>query len=334
MESIVRDVLQQDPIILKQKDVLEIRKIKLEHATKEKVPKYSTTLFDQAPMDGYNQKDILFKMMRESKSYEKHPKHKALYDAFVQSLLVDENDMDRSVVEPPTQKRRRHDDEGQDPPPDFEKEQKKRRRKDVEPPKKSSTSKESSKGKTPPKTSKTGKSITAEESVVEPVHKATMDVEEPIQDDVVNDANQPQDKNVDDGPEQTWFNDMVNVEKDSLTFDELMATPIDFTKFAMNCLKLKKITKTNPEGDRCPYDLSKPLPLQGSSGHLTIHVDFFLNNDLEYLKIENSKRKYTASIAKIKVVKYKLKFDEEMIPKLWSPVKVAYDRNAKLGISH
>ncbi|GJV01023.1 hypothetical protein Tco_1330293 [Tanacetum coccineum] len=129
---------------------------------------------------------------RESKLYDKHPKHKALYDALVQSLLVDEDDMDKGVDEPPTQKRRRHDDEGQDPPRDFEKEQKKRRRKDVHLTKKSSTSKELSKGKSPPKSSKTSKSVTAEESVREPVHKATIDVEELIWDDVVNDADQPQ----------------------------------------------------------------------------------------------------------------------------------------------
>nr|GEX60399.1 hypothetical protein [Tanacetum cinerariifolium] len=56
------------------------------------------------------------------------------------------------------------------------------------------------------------------------------------------------DKNVNDGPEQTWFNDLVNAEKDSLTFDELMATPIDFTKFAMNHLKLDNITKADLVG--------------------------------------------------------------------------------------
>ncbi|GJT91359.1 hypothetical protein Tco_1080204 [Tanacetum coccineum] len=181
-----------------------------------------------------------------------------------------------------------------------------------------------------------------------------------------------QDKNVDDELEQTWFNDLVNVEKDSLTFDELMATPIDFTKFAMNHLKLDKITKanlvraiykllkgackssiklehnmdqcynaltdqldwTNPEHDRGPYDLSKPLPLQGSLCHLTIHVNFFFNNDLKYLKTKNSERKYTTLITKTKAVKYELEFVEDMIPKLWSPVKVAYDKNAKLGILH
>ncbi|GKA44166.1 hypothetical protein Tco_0736890 [Tanacetum coccineum] len=121
--------------------------------------------------------------------------------------------------------------------------------------------------------------------------------EEPVHNDANGKNDQPVmlkrfNLNVDDGPEQTWFNDLVNAEKDPLTFDDLMATPIDFTKFAMNRLKKDKITKAdlvgpvykllkgtcrssieleynmeqcylalsdqldwaNPEGDRCPYD--------------------------------------------------------------------------------
>ncbi|GJX91614.1 hypothetical protein Tco_0344940 [Tanacetum coccineum] len=58
MESMVRDVLQKDPINLKQhdlqKDVSEIRKIKFEHANKQKLPKYSATPFDLLSMDEYN----------------------------------------------------------------------------------------------------------------------------------------------------------------------------------------------------------------------------------------------------------------------------------------
>ncbi|GJR02591.1 hypothetical protein Tco_0525575 [Tanacetum coccineum] len=149
------------------------------------------------------------------------------------------------------------------------------------------------------------------------------------------------DRSIDDEPKQTWFNDLVNAEKDPLTFDELMATSIDFTKFAMNRLKKGKITAadlvglvykllkgtykssieleynmdqcynaltdqidwTKPEGDRFPYELSKPLPLQGSPSHLTIPVDFFFNNDLEYLKTVISERKYTVSITKTKAAR-------------------------------
>ncbi|GJW40586.1 hypothetical protein Tco_0066431 [Tanacetum coccineum] len=66
---------------------------------------------------------------------------------------------------------------------------------------------------------------------------------------------------------------------------------------------MNQLDWTDPEGDRCPYDLSKPLPLQGSPGHLTIPVDFFFNNNLEYLKTGNAKRKYTISITKTKATR-------------------------------
>nr|GEX07269.1 hypothetical protein [Tanacetum cinerariifolium] len=66
-----------------------------------------------------------------------------------------------------------------------------------------------------------------------------------------------------DQPEQPWFSQMVFATKDPLTFNDLM---------------------TNPEGDNYPFDLSKPLPLQGPPGHRTVAVDYFYNNDREYLK--------------------------------------------------
>ncbi|GKF12984.1 hypothetical protein Tco_0050910 [Tanacetum coccineum] len=58
-----------------------------------------------------------------------------------------------------------------------------------------------------------------------------------------------------------------------------------------------------PKGDRCPSDLSKPLPLKGRPGHLTIAIDYFFNNDLEYLKSGSEERKYTTSITKTKAAK-------------------------------
>nr|GEU91627.1 probable 2-oxoglutarate-dependent dioxygenase AOP1 [Tanacetum cinerariifolium] len=43
--------------------------------------------------------------------------------------------------------------------------------------------------------------------------------------------------------------------------------------------------------------------------------------------------KYIVSITETKAARYELELIEEMIPKLWSPVKVAYDKDAALGIS-
>ncbi|GKF11379.1 hypothetical protein Tco_0049305 [Tanacetum coccineum] len=53
---------------------------------------------------------------------------------------------------------------------------------------------------------------------------------------------------VDDQPEQNWFNDPMSTEKDPLTFDDLMTTPIEFSKFSKNQFKLDKITKADLVG--------------------------------------------------------------------------------------
>ncbi|GKC21983.1 hypothetical protein Tco_1024133 [Tanacetum coccineum] len=235
--------------------------------------------------------------MTESKSFNKHHAHKALYHALMESLLTDEECMDQGVSDL-LKKKRQHGDQDEDPSagPNQGKKTKRRRIKESKSSKKSSTSK----GNTPPKTLKFDK----------PVHEE----EPPTPDPEWNKG-----KAADDGQEQTWFNDLLSTKKDPFTFNELMATPIDFSKFAMNLLKINKLTKAylvgpvynllrgtcqsnieleynmeecykalsdqlnwnNPKGDRCPFDLSKPLPLKGHPGHLTIALEYFFKNDLE-----------------------------------------------------
>ncbi|GJR91409.1 hypothetical protein Tco_0215420 [Tanacetum coccineum] len=239
-----------------------------------------------------------------------------------------------------------------------------RTRKYTQPSNKSSASKESSKGNSPSKTSKSSKSVTVKEPNEEHVNNMSMDAEENIVDEMGK-ANEHPD-------EQTWFNDLVSAQKDPLIFDELMATPIDFSNFAKNCLKLDKITKAdlvgpvynllkgtcqsnieleyntdecykaltdrldweNPKGDQCPFDLSKPLPLKGRPGHLTVASEYFFNNDLEYLKSSDPEKKYATSITKTKAARYELVGIEDMIPKQWSVTKVGYDKDIERGIKH
>ncbi|GKB75978.1 ribonuclease H-like domain-containing protein [Tanacetum coccineum] len=86
----------------------------------------------------------------------------------------------------------------------------------------------------------------------------------------------------------------------------------------------------NPEGDRCPFDLSKPLPLVESRGHQIVPAYYFFNNNLEYLRGGSIDRKYTTLITKTKGAKYELKGIKDMVPTLWSPIKVAYDNHAAL----
>nr|GEW37672.1 hypothetical protein [Tanacetum cinerariifolium] len=98
-------------MIRSQKDVSEIIKIKQDQAVKEKIPKFSATAYDQDIEAEFKQKEILFKMTREYKSYEKHLKHKAFYDSLMLSLIQFEDDLDREILD--LRKKDREEDEDQ-----------------------------------------------------------------------------------------------------------------------------------------------------------------------------------------------------------------------------
>ncbi|GJR40225.1 hypothetical protein Tco_1215909 [Tanacetum coccineum] len=179
-------------------------------------------------------------------------------------------------------------------------------------------------------------------------------------------------KSIDFRPPQKWIGKIAQAEKPPLSFNELMRTPIDFSAYVMNHLKIDNLTQehlvgpafnllkgtcksrveleynieecykavtdrldwNNPEGKEYPFDLSKPLPLIMERGRQVVHVDYFINNDLEYLRGGSSSKKYTTSTTKTKAVKYDIPGIEDIVSSLWSPVKVAYDRYAVWGISH
>ncbi|GKA16733.1 hypothetical protein Tco_0696570 [Tanacetum coccineum] len=77
----------------------------------------------------------------------------------------------------------------------------------------------------------------------------------------------------------------------------------------------------NPKGKEYPFDLSKPLPLIMDRGHQVVPVDYFINNDLEYMREGSSSKKYMTSTTKTKAAKYVIPGIEDMVPSLWSPVK-------------
>ncbi|GKE79180.1 hypothetical protein Tco_1545300, partial [Tanacetum coccineum] len=121
-------------------------------------------------------------------------------------------------------------------------------------------------------------------------------------------------------------------------FDELMSTPTDFSAYIMNNLKIDNLTQehhNNPEGQEYPFDLSKLLPLIKDQGRQVVLVGYFIKNDLEYLKGGSPSRKYMTSTTKTNAAKYDdIQDIKDMVPSLWSPVKVAYDRYAVWGITH
>ncbi|GKA93955.1 hypothetical protein Tco_0815941, partial [Tanacetum coccineum] len=83
------------------------------------------------------------------------------------------------------------------------------------------------------------------------------------------------------------------------------------------------------------YNVSKPLPLGGPQGQVTIQSDFFFNKDLEYLRYGSKGSRPTLSISKMKVAYYPDVGLEQMVPdQLWIDEECKYDIAAMYGISH
>ncbi|GJZ62368.1 hypothetical protein Tco_0618505 [Tanacetum coccineum] len=102
--------------------------------------------------------------------------------------------------------------------------------------------------------------------------------------------------------------------------------------------------------ERCIYTLIRPAmdgltwafhglfltwPIkQGHPGHLIVAADYFFNNDLEYLKSSDPEMTYTTSIRKTKAARYKIEGIKEMVPTLWSPIKVGVLVSRLHGYGH
>ncbi|GJY72476.1 hypothetical protein Tco_0476179 [Tanacetum coccineum] len=160
------------------------------------------------------------------------------------------------------------------------------------------------------------------------------------------------DKTLQQGQNQSWLMTLASsVEKLSKMFDELMSTPIDFSTFIMNGLKINNLTQEtllgpafrllkgtrsnyaeleydfkecykalsekldweNPEGGDYPFDLTKPLPLVMSGNRQKVPVDYFFSNDLKYLQGGILTMTYTTSLTKTKATQYNLPGIEDMV---------------------
>ncbi|GKD84781.1 hypothetical protein Tco_1355935 [Tanacetum coccineum] len=153
---------------------------------------------------------------------------------------------------------------------------------------------------------------------------------------------------------QPWLSNLARVEGPCESFNELMDTPLDFSAFMMNRLKVDTITPellagptfelmkgtckslveleyffekvykettdqldwNNPEGQQYPHDLRKPLPLiPNSRGCQVILFDHFINNDLAYLFGGVLSRTYATSVTKTQAADYgHIKWIEDLVP--------------------
>ncbi|GJS91061.1 hypothetical protein Tco_0773697 [Tanacetum coccineum] len=108
--------------------------------------------------------------MHANKSFNRNPANHRLYHALMESLIEDENAMDKGVADTVQDHKRKHDDDDKDPP--------------------ARPTKETPKGKAPSKGSETGKSASAKEQVEEPIAEVVID---DAGEDVVHNDDQPQD---------------------------------------------------------------------------------------------------------------------------------------------
>nr|GEY19031.1 hypothetical protein [Tanacetum cinerariifolium] len=83
------------------------------------------------------------------------------------------------------------------------------------------------------------------------------------------------------------------------------------------------------------HNVSKPLPLRGPPGQVTIQSDFFFNKDLEYLRYDSKGRRPALSISKMNAAYYPDARLEQMVPdQFWIEKECKYDIAAMYGISH
>ncbi|GJY91180.1 hypothetical protein Tco_0506376 [Tanacetum coccineum] len=269
------DTLHKKP----QKSAANIHKIKMEHATKQQESQYTIKSSDKATLKEFDHKRALFETMAASKTFNKHPKHKALYHALMESILTDEDAMDKD-----------------------QRLKKRKTCKETEPSKKAKST-GTSKGITKSQPKSTGKSAQAKEAVFE-----TADTQgaQNLGEDMSNTDEPPVVK----ADPKDWFKKPKRPPTLDPEWNEsyklLKGTCRSYIKLEYNmeeCYKAlnDQLDWNNPEGDRYPFDLSKPLPLIQSKNHQIVSVDYLFTD-----------RTYTTSLTKTKSAKYDLQGIEDM----------------------
>ncbi|GKC90177.1 hypothetical protein Tco_1150826 [Tanacetum coccineum] len=137
---------------------------------------------------------------------------------------------------------------------------------------------------------------------------------------------------------QPWISTLAQNEDPRESFNKLMDTPLDFSAFMMNRLKVDTLTLellASPTFElmkgsckslvELEYFLEETLPLiPNLRGRQVIPFDHFINNDLAYLSGGLSSRTYATSVTKTKAVDYgHIKWIEDLVPNtMWSQVLI------------
>ncbi|GJR18312.1 hypothetical protein Tco_0966839 [Tanacetum coccineum] len=129
-----------------------------------------------------------------------------------------------------------------------------------------------------------------------------------------------------------WISKVAHAKDPPTIFDDRTELEYHFEE----CFKAtnERLDWHNPEGKQYLFDLRKPLSLiQDHQVRQVIPKDYFINNDLEYLKGERLSKKYSTSITKTKAATYEIKWIEDMVLTLVSKHHV-YSRKRIIAITH
>ncbi|GKB02762.1 hypothetical protein Tco_0830851, partial [Tanacetum coccineum] len=124
------------------------------------------------------------------------------------------------------------------------------------------------------------------------------------------------------------------------SFDELMDTPLDFSAFVMNQLKVDILTPELLAGPTFELikgsckSLRKPLPLiPNLQGRRVIPFDHFINNDLAYLRGGTSSQTYATSVTKTKATDYgHIKWIEDLVPNTMESARDVYSKHRIIAV--
>nr|GEX27849.1 hypothetical protein [Tanacetum cinerariifolium] len=144
------------------------------------------------------------------------------------------------------------------------------------------------------------------------------------------------DKDMDPDEQARSLNDeditSAHIPKASTLASNYLPPPEDSLLAQTECHKLL----TNSVDDSIlRHNVSKPLPLGGPPGQVTIQSNFFFNKDLKYLRYDSKGSRPAMSISKMKAAYYPKVGLEQMVPhQMWIDEECKYDIAAMYGISH
>nr|GEW26284.1 hypothetical protein [Tanacetum cinerariifolium] len=304
-------------------------------------------------------KKILIEKMEGNKSIQRSDEQRNLYKALVDAYEADKAILD-SYGKTVILKRRRDDDDDQDEGPSVGLDRGSKRRREGKEPESASASLETTTRSAGRSTtgSKSRQASASESAFAEESVQTTSQMDEPSylsKKPPTPDRDWNKTLPAVQGSTQTWISELEKQDDSRSSFNELPDTPLYFSNFIMNRLRVDTLTLeilagptfelmkglctslieleyhleevykettdqldwVNPEGQQYPHNLLQPLPLLSDNRcRCVIPFAHFINNDLEYLWGGAFSRKYTTSVTKTKSADYgQIKWIEDLVPR-------------------